>query len=74
MAFATYYETGSIRDGTLVPHTKIFASRRAALAHACELSQGEAWGGYVTVSSKGIEVAAFYKGRRVVDETKRRRR
>jgi len=63
--FTVYYETGSIRRGTLKRHKQRFAAKKSAVEAARKVSQRRA-GSYITVLSKGIEVAECYRGRCVV--------
>lgn len=59
----TYYETGSVRRGTIKTHRTTHNSKAAAIKQACELSQKT--GHFVTVMKKGLEVAACHEGKKV---------
>lgn len=58
--FTTYYETGSLRRGTLKAHKKDFSSKKKAVAHAKKLSKRTR--AFVTVQRGGREVAECLKG------------
>lgn len=61
--FTTYYETGSVRRGTIKVHKTSHASRAAAVQKARRLSKKT--GGYVTFGRSGWGIATYYKGKRV---------
>ena len=65
-SFTTYYETGSLRDGTWQPHKKAHHSRQAASREAAALSKTT--GGFVTVARNGLEIASYLHGRRMGGE------
>jgi len=60
--FVTYYETGSLRRGTLKFHKTTHSSKQAAIKKACGLSLKT--GGHVVVMRAGLEVAACHRGQR----------
>lgn len=61
-----YYETGTLRDGTLKFHKKTFAKKTDAMRDAREKSSH---GLHVAVMVKGIEVASFYNGQQVFPQS-----
>lgn len=61
MSYYTYYETGSLRAGTLKSHRRRFGTLKAALVVAGNISRRR--GGYVTVDKGGLEVAVCHRGK-----------
>jgi hypothetical protein len=57
--YSTYYETGSLNEGTKEFHIRRFATAKAARAHAQALSMEPQ---HVGVMHKGLEVASYYGG------------
>lgn len=62
--YKTYYETGSLRRGTLKHHVGKPTTRAKAIKQACALSKRTR--GFVTVVGGrwGLEVASCVKGKR----------
>ena len=59
--FTTYYETGSLRRGTMEHHKTTHKTRAGAVEAARKISRKT--GHFVAVMRNGIEVASCYNGK-----------